>query len=78
MQDGSMYRGTGTLKHGRTIEVHRPDHERAMDKQESLQRMADFAGAAIPKPGKTCPKCGFDAWSWQTACPKDGTPLEES
>ena len=68
MQDGSVYRGRGTLKHGRTIEVSRSDHQRAMSTQESLQRMADFAGAAIEKPSNECPKCHFSAWPWQTEC----------
>ena len=78
MQDGSRYRGRGTLKHGRTIEVERSDHLRAMSSQESLQRMADFAGAHIDKPENVCPTCHFSAWPWQRSCPRCGTQLEAS
>ena len=75
MQDGSRYRGRGTLKHGRTIEVDRSDHIRAMDSQDSLQRMADFAGAHIAKDENVCPSCHFSAWPWQTTCPRCGTEM---
>ena len=75
MDDGSLYRGRGTLKHGRTIEVENSDHIRAMSTQMSLQRMADFSGAHIDKDEKHCPACNFSAWPWQSRCPRCGSEL---
>lgn len=78
MQDGTRYKGTGTLKHGRTIRTERSDHIRAMDNQDSLQRMADFAAGTIAKPtGRECAPCRFMGWSWTYNCPKCGEPTTE-
>ena len=78
MQDGSRYRGRGTLKHGRVIEVDRSDHAQAIGTQEHIQRIADFSSVSIEKETNLCPSCHFSAWPWQTLCPRCGTELEAS
>lgn len=77
MQDGSRYRGKGTLKHGRVIEVDRVDHQRAINKQSHIQPMADFAGALTTTEGRWCDNCKRAVWKWNTTCPKCGGDTKE-
>ena len=75
MQDGSRYRGRGTLKHGRTIEVADSGHVKALEAQDSINRIADFAGAHLAMDAHSCPQCNFSAWPWQKVCPKCGADI---
>lgn len=74
MRDGTRYRpgrnGTVNLRPEHADEVARFGRPDAGE--------TGFLGPSLGRldlPGRACPTCGRDFWSWQTVCPRDGSAL---
>lgn len=76
MKDGTAY----PVGRSGLVSVTRPDHLIELSKRrgDALNAEIVMHEAAYLAPrvvGRTCPSCGFGAWSWQTDCPKCETRL---
>ena len=78
MEDGTVYRSTGSYRNGRVVEVDNPRHAAKIAEMNAHEGfLATAVGEHTRTAGRECQDCAFQGWKYQKVCPRCGGHTKE-